>query len=365
MGNVANIFIAFGAFQAFALTVFLLVSPKRSLRKILFAIVLFTEGYALLESILVSTDLILEIPRIFGTSYLLNFTRGPLLLLFALSIVREDFKLKREHLVHFIPFAVLLVLGFRNFTMPSAEKLEFIESIRSGTRQNTTSGIIIGSFLIIQLFTYCGITIKLMVDYVNKFKKDRLARWYLRILIAFTAFLVLGFIYGLQNSLGGITIESFGTITMIIMTLLLQSLAYSFFRKQNFIDTKQKIAKGANGMALALEFETLMQTEKPYLNDAITLEEIARTLKVSSKALSQTINQRFGKTFKDLLNEQRVNEAKRLMESSDSDDLRIIDIGHDSGFNNKVSFYRVFKKFTGQSPSDYYERIRQNSATIH
>ena len=35
--------------------------------------------------------------------------------------------------------------------------------------------------------------------------------------------------------------------------------------------------------------------------------------------------------------------------------MKLIDIAYDSGFNNKVSFYRVFKEFEGQSPSEYLE----------
>ena len=50
---------------------------------------------------------------------------------------------------------------------------------------------------------------------------------------------------------------------------------------------------------------------------------------------------------------------KREIDSS----IQLIDIAYDSGFNNKVSFYRSFKRHTDQSPSAYFEALKMEHAT--
>jgi YesN/AraC family two-component response regulator len=33
---------------------------------------------------------------------------------------------------------------------------------------------------------------------------------------------------------------------------------------------------------------------------------------------------------------------------------KMISCGHETGFNSKASFYRIFKQFEGKSPSEYF-----------
>ena len=57
--------------------------------------------------------------------------------------------------------------------------------------------------------------------------------------------------------------------------------------------------------------------------------------------------------FKSYINEYRVDEAKRLLDE-DKYLVRTIDaIAGETGFTNRSSFYRVFKRSQGISPSDY------------
>jgi AraC-like DNA-binding protein len=62
------------------------------------------------------------------------------------------------------------------------------------------------------------------------------------------------------------------------------------------------------------------------------------------------------KTFYDLVNGYRVEEAKRLLLDPKSKNNKILAIAFDSGFNSKTTFNTVFKKFTGFTPSDFKEQ---------
>ncbi len=57
-----------------------------------------------------------------------------------------------------------------------------------------------------------------------------------------------------------------------------------------------------------------------------------------------------GITINEYINNLRIDEAIRQLQQSS---MKIIDVGFSVGFDNIVSFNRVFKRITGKTPSDY------------
>ncbi|WP_425235081.1 helix-turn-helix domain-containing protein [Ulvibacterium sp.] len=97
----------------------------------------------------------------------------------------------------------------------------------------------------------------------------------------------------------------------------------------------------------------LIKTTKPYLEKELTLYNLAERLKVQPNHLSQVINSLEGKNFFDFINMYRVEAAKEKIRLGDYQNLTLLGIAFESGFNSKASFNRAFKKFTGQTPTDY------------
>ena len=93
--------------------------------------------------------------------------------------------------------------------------------------------------------------------------------------------------------------------------------------------------------------------QKPYTNPDLTLDELARELDVHPNHLSQVINSRENKNFYDLVNEKRVEAFIKSLAKPVSQQYTLLAIAYDCGFNSKASFNRNFKKYTGQTPSDY------------
>lgn len=97
-----------------------------------------------------------------------------------------------------------------------------------------------------------------------------------------------------------------------------------------------------------------MKAEKPYLDSELSVKRLAGGLSVSYRELSQVINERTGMHFYDFVNRYRVEDAKRLLrESILKDDMSILGIAYEVGFNCKSSFNTAFKKATGITPSQY------------
>ncbi|WP_164851383.1 helix-turn-helix transcriptional regulator [Larkinella soli] len=103
----------------------------------------------------------------------------------------------------------------------------------------------------------------------------------------------------------------------------------------------------------------LMENQKLFLEPEITLTQLASHLNAPAYHVSQVLNTVSGLTFYDFINHYRVEEAKRELTNPRKSHLTILSIGLDAGFNSKASFNAVFKKVTGQTPSEY----RKNPST--
>lgn len=104
---------------------------------------------------------------------------------------------------------------------------------------------------------------------------------------------------------------------------------------------------------LRQKLDLLVMQQRPHLNNELSLAELAASLGVSTNQLSELLNCHLNKSFYTWLNELRYQEACLLLKSADHEHLSILDIAYLSGFNNKNTFYRVFKQYADVTPSQY------------
>jgi YesN/AraC family two-component response regulator len=98
---------------------------------------------------------------------------------------------------------------------------------------------------------------------------------------------------------------------------------------------------------------SFMNDSKPYLNPDLSLQSLAEALSVSRHQLSATINKKQNMNFFEFVNLYRVNEVKELMKKDIAGTEKNYELAYEAGFNSKATFYRIFKKLSGQTPSDY------------
>jgi AraC-like DNA-binding protein len=101
----------------------------------------------------------------------------------------------------------------------------------------------------------------------------------------------------------------------------------------------------------------LMVSEKIYTESELSLSDLADHLHTLPNYLSQVINEKEGKNFYDYINMLRIEEFKRLASLPDSRQYTLLSMSFDCGFNSKSSFNKNFKKFTGQSPSEFFSHL--------
>ena len=106
------------------------------------------------------------------------------------------------------------------------------------------------------------------------------------------------------------------------------------------------------------QLQALVKNHKPHLDEDISLPKLASLLGVTSHQLSELLNIHKSTSFYDFLNDLRYQESLHFLATNENE-LTIADIAYRSGFNNRNSFYKVFKEKTGLTPNQYKKSISQ------
>ncbi|MDA3853852.1 MAG: helix-turn-helix domain-containing protein, partial [Bacteroidales bacterium] len=160
--------------------------------------------------------------------------------------------------------------------------------------------------------------------------------------------------------------QSFKVLVVIIV--LISVLVFLYFHRFRLLRSKFT-AESANDVKIKYGFSRLdkknssklfsdiqyhITTSQVYLNPDLKINDVALVMQHSTQEISQAINQNFGQGFTDFINTYRVDRIKEELKKSENKHLTLPAIANKGGFNSKSSFYRAFKKVTGQTPADYW-----------
>lgn len=97
-----------------------------------------------------------------------------------------------------------------------------------------------------------------------------------------------------------------------------------------------------------------------HYHEDITLEMMADHLNITRSYLSTYFKEKTGIYFVDYINSFRIEKVKELLLCSD---MKIQEAARQVGYQNINSFNRMFKKFTGQTPSQFRKtRLKQKTS---
>jgi len=101
----------------------------------------------------------------------------------------------------------------------------------------------------------------------------------------------------------------------------------------------------------------IMDEEQIYREPELTILDVSIQLAVPRHHLTQLLNEKMGKNFYTFINEYRIEDAKKRLMDPKNNNLTVLAIGYDAGFNSKSSFNTLFKKYVGATPSEYRKSL--------
>lgn len=101
------------------------------------------------------------------------------------------------------------------------------------------------------------------------------------------------------------------------------------------------------------KLELLCKEERIYTDSTLNREKVAEKLGISAGYVSQIVNTITGDNFANYINQYRIEAVKEMISNSEYENYNLLTMGLESGFTSKTTFYKAFKKATGQTPNEY------------
>ena len=106
-----------------------------------------------------------------------------------------------------------------------------------------------------------------------------------------------------------------------------------------------------------LENLKAFENERGFLNSKITLHEFAKKLQTNTKYLSKVINTHKLKSFRNYINDLRVQYSiEKLEKNTNYRNYTMHAMAEEAGFSNRESFSKAFRKKTGETVSDFLKQ---------
>lgn len=319
-------------------------------------------------------------PHFVGFDFPLALLYGPLLLLYVATLSSQDGRFKKAYGWHFVPFLLLLLYMLPFYMQAGADKLAFLNDPGAQQPRAAIMGWINHTKLIHAL-AYVGGTFVLLKKHRARIRDtftttEQINLVWLRNLllgiIVLTGFTVVLYLLSLQRPAPVLGLDPgalYDDFTLLGITVFVYAIGYMGLRQPEIPEAwrptqpatseskSQAYEKSGMEPAAAERYRqallALMDTEKPYRQGDLTLQDLANALGISSHNLTEVINTQLGQNFYDFVNTYRVREVQERLTDPDSAHLTLLAIGLEAGFNSKSSFNAVFKKHTEMTPSQY------------
>ncbi len=334
--------------------------------KIAFLLILGVIGFVLIHDTLVQTRLILYFPQFafHGESFAL------LIWPFIFFYIKIAFgkKLHWIEILHLVPFLLYQYSRMDLIFLLNVEKQQILEtyymeldqlnanSIRKLSISAFTKDFVYYRLQPIVYISWILIFIKKMKgkDIISKSKVN--IRWiqlifygYLGIWLARYLHYLGGFIYPALNANHPFQMVFLALQVVLLSLLLLKSAAPPdkiIYKKEN------RSLETLHGEMLRLFYQ-----DKIFLDSELSIKKLADRLNSNSKYISLISNEYFHKSFSELVNGFRIEEAKKLLKDSSNRQYTIEAIAQKAGFKSVATFNRVFKKTEKMTPSQYLRFI--------
>lgn len=112
-----------------------------------------------------------------------------------------------------------------------------------------------------------------------------------------------------------------------------------------------------NNKSIKLILRKAIDYIQEHYNEQVTLNEVAENIYVSTFYISRMFKKELGKSFVDFLNDVRIEKSKELLKDVKYKTYEVAEI---VGIPDPHYFSKLFKKYSGMTPSEYRETLALN-----
>ena len=319
----------------------------------------------------------LELPNFFPEVFLfflpMQLLTSPYFLLFVIFFLDHPLKEKRIRFWVFAPFLIFLLIHFYMKADIMGNDLSYAVAME---RYFPIIKLEEAITLFYGLFT-CLWSLQMIRRFEHQYKNKKYdhviaqTAWLKRILslgIALLALWALSLLFDLVSiyRLGNYVYLPawFGYLSLIIY------IGYSGFVQASVLTERQELNRLTRSRVMNPNFnphekaddstkkyfqklESLMASEKIFLNPYLDLHTLAKEVAISPNYLSKVVNSHAEVHFSDYVNTYRVEYAKNMLNAVEFKDYTMLSIALEAGFNSKSAFYTAFNKLAGHPPGYY------------
>ncbi|WP_299886982.1 AraC family transcriptional regulator [uncultured Lacinutrix sp.] len=250
----------------------------------------------------------------------------------------------KTHLWHYLPMLIFIALCW------------IIPNDRSALAR------LLHYVLIAHIFVYAGYTFYWLLkdkgDKKSTSHRERKIDSWLRFFVTTTLIVVIIYFFIIQNIIPYYMGMAF-LFSAVIIAFSIWWLQNPFLFKIEAEKYGQSTLEQDEIVELSGTLKRLMTSENLYLDPDLSLGKLSKKMGVTSKRLSQVINQSENMNYSKFITNYRVAEAKKRLVADEYSHLKISAIAYDSGFNSLSSFNAAFKNITSTTAVQYRNSSKQ------
>ncbi|OHD66857.1 MAG: hypothetical protein A2176_12370 [Spirochaetes bacterium RBG_13_51_14] len=354
--SIIDLIIIFASGLSLVMALGLIVRPLY-FRNVVLAIILALMGYITFSLYLLHSQKVYDYPILLFFQVPVELCLGPLLYFYVLSLTGDKDRLSRRDIVHFVPLLVVGMYLIPYFLYTPNVQREIIFEMLNQSKHIMLRVVFTASvFLPVIYIAAPLVRIVLQLKIGNPAEKK---------IVSLFTFLIIWVITGIVGVGGTIAlslpvlkiINLFVGLVILCFYLLGQRYPYLMQYGTVHVGGESYSKSYLNGLdlnSLRKQLIAMMEGEKLYCDEELTLPKLSEALGVTQHQLSQFLNQHYNKNFNNFVNGYRIDEAKKLL--IDEPERNTLSIALAVGFNSYSAFHSAFRRTTGVSPAEYRKK---------
>ncbi|HEY3369914.1 MAG TPA: helix-turn-helix domain-containing protein [Prolixibacteraceae bacterium] len=286
----------------------------------------------------------------------------PLFYFYVRSCFSADFKLKKKHWIHILPFIAFQVF-FLGIWLFKGDQYLVDNLYQPGTFLFNTAFAVDVTVKVQYLF-YNFLMIGSLIHIEKSRNLPQQGVPSLGVDLRWLRFIVSGYALACLIAMANFASELMKSPATATINLFSISYFFLFFFvifystiTQKPIDAEVKpkpaLLPNTDMQLLMKRIEEVVAARQMYLEPELSLQQIASALNEKERNISQAINTIQHRNLNDYLNSLRIEHACRLLLADK--EKPVFEVMYDSGFNTKGTFNLAFKKIVGKTPTQFRE----------